>query len=170
MPFLPRGFAVPERAETAAFRLRSITIHDAFKDYDAVMSSREALWARFGTIWGWPAANLTLEQNIVDLGWHQKEFQLRSSFDFAVMSPDDSRLLGCVYVDPADADDAELAACATAQGGTHSAEVWTWVRSSELPRGLQGELDAFVDDWLARAWPFAAVRCNGTVRAVEPRR
>lgn len=166
MPFLPRGFAVPERVETAAFRLRSITIHDAFKDFDAVMSSRAELWARFGAIWGWPAEDMTLEQNIVDLGWHQKEFQLRSSFDFAVMSLDESRLLGCVYVDPADADDAELAALATAHGGTHTAEVWTWVRSSELAHGLQAELDTFVHDWLARAWPFAAVRCNGELRAL----
>ena len=36
----------------------------------------------------------------MDLGWHQKEFQMRSSFDYAAMSPDEERLLGCVYVDP----------------------------------------------------------------------
>jgi len=41
--------------------MRSITIHDAFKDYDAVMSSRKHLWDRFGEIWGWPEESLTLE-------------------------------------------------------------------------------------------------------------
>ena len=104
MGFLPREFIVPAVVETARFRLRSITIHDAFRDYDAVMSSRAHLWERFGAIWGWPAADLSLEQNIIDLAWHQKEFQLRSSFDFAVMSLDETRLLGCVYVDPPHAD------------------------------------------------------------------
>jgi hypothetical protein len=152
MPFLPHGFTVPERVETERFRLRSITIHDAFKDYDAVMSSRDYLWARFGEIWGWPAADMTIEQNIVDLGWHQKEFQLRSSFDYAVMSIDEQRLLGCVYIDPA------------AEDGT-DADVWFWARRSELSSGFEEALGEFVRGWLSREWPFAAVTLNG--RRVE---
>jgi len=154
MPFLPRDFEVPAVVETDRFRLRSITIHDAFKDYDAVMSSREHLWGRFGGIWGWPAADLTLLQNIVDLGWHQKEFQLRSSFDYAVMSPDEARLLGCVYIDPPREDDV-------------GAEVWFWARQSELAAGLETELERFVEQWLAAAWPFAAVRLNGESRTLR---
>jgi len=55
---------------------------------------------QFGHAWGWPPAELTLEQDLIDLGWHQKECQRRSSFDYAAMSPDETRLLGCVYVDP----------------------------------------------------------------------
>ena len=50
MPFLPRDFQVPAVVQTDRFRMRSITIHDVFKDYDAVMSSREHLWCRFGDI------------------------------------------------------------------------------------------------------------------------
>lgn len=149
MPFLPRDFRVPELVETPHFRLRSITIHDAFKDYDAVMSSREHLWRRFGDAWGWPPEDLTLEQDIVDLGWHQKEFQLRSSFDYAVMAPDESRLLGCVYVDPPDRE------------GT-DADIWYWARASELASGLEDELAAFLHRWLAEAWPFATVTINDT--------
>jgi len=59
VPFLPPDFLVPARAETPRFTLRSITIHDAFRDYDAVMSSRDHLWRRFGAVWGWPAEDLT---------------------------------------------------------------------------------------------------------------
>lgn len=155
MSFLPPGFSVPAVVETAGFRLRSITIHDAFKDYDAVMSSREHLWARFGALWGWPAAELSLEQNIIDLAWHQKEFQLRASFDYAVMSLDETRLLGCVYIDPPD------------QPGT-DAEVWFWARQSELSAGLEAELGRFVTAWLASAWPFATVSLNGRLHTVAP--
>lgn len=150
MSFLPRDFPVPAVVETARFRLRSITIHDAFKDYDAVMSSREHLWRRFGKIWGWPPEDLTIEQNIVDLGWHQKEFQLASSFDYAVMSLDETRLLGCVYVDPPHED------------GT-DADIWFWARQSELASGLEAELEAFLRPWLARSWRFGSVTLNGTV-------
>lgn len=152
MPFLPESFEVPAQIETERFRLRSITIHDAFKDYDAVMSSREHLWERFGTIWGWPAESLTLEQNIVDLGWHQKEFQLRSSFDYAVMALDESRLLGCVYIDP------------PGQAGV-DAEVWYWARVSELSAGLEEQLESFLTLWLASAWPFGRVSINGDIHA-----
>jgi len=138
MPFLPREFQVPAVVETARFRLRSITIHDAFKDYDAVMSSREHLWARFGKVWGWPPEDMTLEQNIIDLGWHQKEFQLKSTFDYAVMSLDEKRLLGCVYIDPPD------------EPGTE-ADVWFWARQSELAHGLENDLHAFLLPWLGSA-------------------
>lgn len=100
MSFLPLNFVVPARIDTERFVMRSITIHDAFKDYDAVMSSREHLWSRFGEIWGWPTEDMTIEHNFVDLGWQQKEFRLRSSFDYALMTMDESRLLGCVYIDP----------------------------------------------------------------------
>lgn len=153
MSFLPRDFQVPALVETGRFRLRSITIHDAFKDYDAVMSSREHLWARFGEIWGWPDAGMTIEQNIVDLGWHQKEFQLRSSFDYAVMSLDETRLLGCVYIDPPHQD------------GT-DADVWFWARQSELASRLETELETFLTQWLARAWPFHTIALNGAVKSV----
>ena len=153
MAFLPRDFEVPAVAETGRFRLRSITIHDVFKDYDAVMSSREHLWQRFGAIWGWPAADMTIEQNIVDLGWHQKEFTLRSSFDYAVMSLDGARLLGCVYIDPPREPDVD-------------AEVWLWARQSELASGLEGELERFVVDWLGSSWPFKSVRLQGEHKAL----
>ena len=155
MPFLPPEFTVPAVVQTERFRLRLITIHDAFKDYDAVMSSREHLWKRFGATWGWPAADLSIEQNIVDLAWHQKEFQLRSSFDYAVMSLDERRLLGCVYVDPPHEPETD-------------ADVWFWARQSELSSGLEDRLGGFVVSWLASAWPFRKVTLNGKLHVVEP--
>lgn len=155
MPFLPPDFTVPAVVETERFRMRSITIHDAFKDYDAVMSSRDHLWSRFGAAWGWPAEDLTIEQNIIDLAWHQKEFQLRSSFDYAVMSLDERRLLGCVYVDPPH------------EPGT-DADVWFWARQSELSSGLEELLAQFVGSWLASAWPFKRITLNGQRRVLEP--
>lgn len=154
MPFLPPEFTVPAVVQTERFRLRCITIHDAFKDYDAVMSSRDHLWGRFGDIWGWPEAGLSIEQNIIDLAWHQKEFQLRSSFDYAVMSLDEGRLLGCVYIDPPNAS------------GT-DADVWFWARQSELSNGLEVELGRFVATWLASGWPFKRVTLNGQLRVLS---
>lgn len=78
MSFLPEGFEVPELLETVSFRIRTLTIHDVVKDYKAVMTNRKHLWELFGDAWGWPPEDLPLEQELIDLGWHQKEFQLRS--------------------------------------------------------------------------------------------
>jgi hypothetical protein len=154
MPFIPRSFQVPALVETERFRMRSITIHDVFKDYDAVMSSRDHLWARFGDVWGWPPKDMTIEQNIVDLGWHQKEFQLRSSFDYALMSLDETRLIGCVYIDPP--DEPEL-----------DAEIWYWARQSELASGLEQYIEQFLRSWLASTWSFSRVVINGRPITLE---
>ena len=148
MGFVPDDFEVPELLEHERFRVRPLTVHDVVKDYDAVMTSRDHLWRQFGQAWGWPSADLTLEQDLIDLGWHQKEFQRRSSFDYAVMSPDETRLLGCVYVDPPEA-------------AGYDAEVWLWVRASELDSGLDAELYATVRRWIEQRWPFRRVAYPG---------
>ncbi len=102
MPFLPRDFVIPEPPSTDEFMLTPLRVDHLVLDYEAVMSSREHLWQLFGPGWGWPPADMTLMQDLVDLGWHQKEFQLRRSFNWAVMSPDQRMLLGCCYLDPSD--------------------------------------------------------------------
>ena len=145
-PFVPADFEIPARLETAEFKLRMLTVDDVIKDYDAVMSSVEHL----RTIWpggSWPLG-LTLRQNLVDLGWHEKEFQLRRSFAYTVLSPGEDRVVGCVYIDPS-----------TREG--HDAAVFLWARQSELAGGLEERLHAAVKNWLRTAWPFVAVAFLG---------
>ncbi len=148
MSFLPEGFLPPSGLEHERFRLRPITVDDTVKDYDAVMSSREHLWALFGQGWGWPPATMTLEEDRIDLARHQQEAERHESFNFAVMSRDDSRLLGCVYVDPP-----------TKQG--YDAEVFWWARQDELAGGLEAELDVVARAWVEREWPFQRVAFPG---------
>jgi len=145
-PFVPDDFAVPRVLETPEFRLRMLTVHDVVKDYDAVMSSVEHL----KTIWpasGWPVG-LTLEQNLIDLGWHQKEFQTRRSFAYTVVSLDEFMVLGCVYLDPSSKRD-------------YDAVAFLWARQSQLESGLEARLLAAVRGWLTDAWPFKKVAFPG---------
>jgi hypothetical protein len=137
-PFLDPEFEVPETLETKHFRLRMLTVNDVVKDYDAVMSSKEHLHDIWGP--GWPEG-LTLEQNLIDLGWHQKEFQRRRSFAYTVVALDESRVLGCVYIDP------------TRKEG-YDAVVYLWARQSELASGMETELANAVKAWLVSDWPF----------------
>lgn len=138
-PLVPTTFAVPAVLETAEFRLRMLSVHDVIKDYEAVMTSVPHL----KTIWPggtWPDG-LTLEQNLIDLGWHQKEFQIRRSFAYTVVTLDVSRVVGCVYINP------------TRKRGFDAA-VYLWARTSELASGMEERLYVAVRDWLAKDWPF----------------
>ena len=146
MPFVPTDFKVPETLETEELRLRMLTVNDVVKDYDAVMSSVD----HCKTVWPggtWPEG-LTLEQNLIDLGWHQKEFQTRRSFAYTVVNPSGSRVIGCVYIDP------------TRKRG-HDAVVYLWARQSELAGGLENRLYVAVKNWIAKEWPFKTVAFPG---------
>ena len=151
-PFVPKGFQVPERLETEQFRLRMLTVNDVVKDYDAVMTSVEHLRGVFGLGSTWPKPELTLEQDLIDLGWHQKEFQKRRSFAYTVMNPSESQCLGCVYIVP------------TRKGG-YDAEVYLWVRKSEFKNGLDAVLFDAVKGWVEKVWPFENVAYPG--RAID---
>ncbi len=97
-PFVPEAFKVPEKLETPEFRLRMLTVNDVVKDYDSVMTSV----AHLKSVWpggSWPEG-LTFEQDLIDLGWHQKEFQRRKSFAYTVVTPSESQVTGCVYINP----------------------------------------------------------------------
>ena len=96
--FIPADFKVPDKLEKEHFRIRMLTVNDVVKDYDAVMSSVEHLQGVFGTNDEWPSKDLTFEQDLIDLGWHQKEFQSRSSFAYTVVSLDESEVVGCLYI------------------------------------------------------------------------
>ena len=145
-PFVAADFPVPETLETKQFRLRMLTINDLVKDYDAVMSSVDHL----KTVWpdsGWPEG-LTLEEDLVDLGWHQKEFLSRRSFAYTVVSLDESIVLGCVYIDP------------TRKSG-YDAEVFLWVREDQLKNGLDANLYKAVQSWLNTKWSFNKIGFPG---------
>ena len=147
-PLVPDGFEVPLRLECAGFTLRPLTVDDVVRDYDAVMTSVDRLvGAPDGS--GWPRG-LTLADDLVDLGWHQREFTLRHSFAFTVVTPDDTTCLGCVYLYPRDG----------APVGD-AVDVHLWVRTSEAGTGLDGRLEAAVRTWVREAWPFADVRYPG---------
>src|SRR5262245_626905 len=124
-----------------------LTVNDVVKDYDAVMTSVHHL----KNVWpgsGWPSESLTLEQNLIDLGWHQREFQTRRSFAFTVVTPSESKVVGCVYIDP------------TRKSG-YDAAVYLWARKSELAGGLEDRLYAAVRSWIAKDWPFKTVAFPG---------
>ena len=140
-PFVPADFVIPQVLESDHFRLRMLSVEDVDKDYEAVMESRERLFAIDGS---WPREGFTIEENLADLKRHQREFLERIAFAYTVVSLDESHVLGCVYINPEKGDEAD-------------ARVHMWVRESEYKKGLDPILFKAVKEWLDSAWPFEKV-------------
>lgn len=145
--FVPTDFIVPTRLEHPEFILRPLLITDVVKDYEAVMTSVAHLQGVFGPKSDWPSPTLSFEQDLIDLGWHHKEFQRRSSFAHTMMSRDESLCLGCTYLYSCSFDGFD-------------AEGYCWVRSSHTA-ALDQTLFAAFKAWIAAGWPFKRVAYPG---------
>lgn len=146
--FVPDDFEVPTSLETARFRLRMLSVGDVEKDYEAVIESRELLHRMFGG--PWPRSGFTIEENLADLKKHQQEFLSRQAFVYTVVSLDETRILGCVYIDPPENKDSD-------------AVVVMWIRQIEYNKGLDEILFNTVRDWISSYWPFKKVDYPGRV-------
>lgn len=148
-PFIPTDFKVPDTFQNEHFRMRMLTINDVVKDYDAVMSSVKHLQTTkpFGPNHNWPK-DLTFEQNLIDLGWHQKEFQRRSSFAYTVTNLDESKCLGAIYIYPS-------------SNPNYETMIILWVRQSEIENGLDEHLFESVKEWISKKWPFKTIANPG---------
>tara|TARA_Y100001970_G_scaffold145082_1_gene178246 strand:- start:902 stop:1411 length:510 start_codon:yes stop_codon:yes gene_type:complete len=146
--FVPNSVLVPTGIKNKEFKIRMLTIHDLVLDYDAVMTSIEHLKGVFGPNSSWPSKNLTLEQDLVDLAWHQKEFEIKSSFAYTVLNLNETQCLGCLYINP------------TEKVG-YDAEIIFWVRKSEIANGLDERLFSEIKFWLSKEWWFKNVGFPG---------
>lgn len=103
---------LPREADLPGFRLTPLGPSVAEEDYEAAMASVADVSGVFGDPW---PEGLTLEENRIDMGWHEREFTARRSFAWVVRSPDGT-YLGCAYIYP------EL-------GRRGAADVIVWLRT-----------------------------------------
>lgn len=144
---VPHSFLVPRKFKTNEFVLEPLTVSNLIKDYDAVMSSVVHLKGLMGGSDEWPLG-LTLEENLIDLGWHQREFTLRHSFAYSVMSLDANVCLGCCYIYPSDQTEFDV-------------QAFYWIRKEYLDNGLETRLGLAFRKWLETDWPFSKVDYPG---------
>jgi hypothetical protein len=127
---------IPTKHTLGTVKLNALTVDDLNRDFEAVMESAADIRAANPSD-TWPDG-LTLDQNLIDLAWHQKEFQTRRSFTW-VIEDFEGEYLGCLYVYPS-------------IGGETSADVTWWWRT-----GMSVDRERFrkdLHDWLAGPdWP-----------------
>ena len=95
----------------------------------------------------WPEG-LTIEENLIDLAWHQREFTIGHSFAYTVMNDDESRCLGCCYINPSDRPGFDAVA-------------FYWVREAEFNAGFDAVLGAAFRRFIKEQWPFGRVGYPG---------
>lgn len=141
--WMPRDFEVPLEWKRSEFMLRPLVESDVDADFAAVMESKLQLRELFGG--DWPPDDFTREQNLEDLKVHERAFNDRESFAYTVLTLDGTRVLGCVYIHPAENSDAQVV---------------FWVRTAELDK-LEAVLFAALKEWLVTDWPFIQVAFPG---------
>lgn len=92
-----KNFNVPAEYGLGDVRLKALSVDDLERDFNAVMESAADIKSVDPSS-SWPDG-LTREENLIDLAWHQKEFQSRRSFAW-VIEDDTSTYLGCLYIYP----------------------------------------------------------------------
>ncbi len=159
--FVPDDFDIPAFFETDRFRLRMLSVDDVEKDYEAVIESRELLHTMFDG--SWPRSGFTLEENFLDLERHQQEFLDHKAFAYTVVSLDETKVLGCIYINPPQkySHIPEFVEYWKETGS--DAVVFMWVRQTEYDKGLDEILFHTVRDWISADWPFRKVDYPGRV-------
>jgi hypothetical protein len=137
-------FHVPEILEAESFRIRKLCAKDVYLDYIAVMSSINIIKKTRGGRWPTPA--LSFEDDWIDLAWHQREFEHRSSFAYTVMNHTETECLGCLYLIPP--------GIRSKPAGDADVDVSFWVTQKGYDAGLYTELYKAIKDWLEKDWPF----------------
>jgi hypothetical protein len=141
---------VPDAPTTDRLAMRPLTAADTWIDFPTCVRNAEHIRATRGG--DWPGEGLTWEEDLIDLAFHQREFQLGRSFAYMVTTPDGLEMLGCVYVYPPghpfnDGEPEQLPdGC--------DAVVNYWVTKAAAGEGLHSHLHAALAEWL-HSWPFS---------------
>ncbi len=164
----PERNPVPVTLVTPSFRLHRQRPGDNLKDYDAVMASKALL--RTWSDSPWPEDDFSLQQNAEDLAGHIEDFGRDLAYGFSIFTPDESRLIGSLYLDPVAPflDDYAVDETTAARLLGFDVRLEYWLRRG-TKRDFEEDFVREVLVWLKDAWWF---HCPvfGSRRAMTARR
>lgn len=146
---VPIKFTPPELRKDN-YVARQLKASDVYLDYMAVMSSIEAIHKIRGG--KWPTSDLSFEDDLIDLSWHQREFEFKTSFAYTIMNLDETKCLGCIYFYP------PRSGMSDAKGdGDSDVEISWWVTQKMFEQGFYEELSFDIKQWVEDKWPFKKI-------------
>lgn len=153
MLFYPADAPVPESLRTSDLYLTMLAPEHVERDFDAFMTSIERLQLWSGG--SWPTEDFTIARNMEDMIRHSSEHLAREAFTYTVLSPDEARCEGCIYINGWDATARHLRLDAPPEGARDlDALTEFWVRDSALERELDRQLITGLLTWFADEWAF----------------
>jgi hypothetical protein len=127
---------LPRQAGVGAWRLTPLSVAQVDEDFDAVTGSERVLVGTFGSDW---PIGLTREDNLIDMGWHDREFTAKRSFAWIIRDAE-GRYSGCAYLYP------EI-------GARGRGEVVTWMTDTPDRLARLAAFNAAFRDWLTAYLP-----------------
>ena len=153
---------IPAGLRTESFSLRPLRVTDVELDYDAVMSSRAMLraWSQSD----WPAEDFSLDGNLADLERHQREHEAGDAYTYTVMNPDETRCLGCLYINPLPPELQEIQLKVDLEEAKPGTAAFTrfWIRRSLQAEKLDLHLLTAFRTWFQDQWGLAHLFCQAS--------
>lgn len=147
--WLSASFEAPARLELpTGHHLRQLRVSDVALDHATVMANQHLLYEELGPVWGWPPADMTIEDDRADLERHVQEMAENESFVYGIFDEAEGVLAGCVYVDPPERVGADV-------------DVSWWVVADERGGPLERAVRRDVPHWIRTSWPFEDPRFLG---------
>ncbi len=156
MSFLPATFSPPTAAELPSVFLDVLRPTYADLDYDAVVSSANAIRGTFGPgDESWPSSNITYEENCSDLIRHEREFHERYAFAYAILDHSKEKYLGCAYLKPI-----KSKTFRNQQQAKFTAQAFLWL-SVQHSVATEGAVHMEVTRWFQSVWDLPRVAWPG---------
>jgi hypothetical protein len=154
-----QNFEIPTEIIEDNFIVRKMCASDIDIDYIAVTSSSDIIKQQMGG--EWPAENLSKEDDLIDLCWHQREFEYESSFAYIVTNLEGNESLGCLYVFPREhifnSDNQDIPKDC-------DVVLDLWVTQSAFDKGFYPILYNFLENWIAN-WPYEKPYISNILKA-----
>jgi hypothetical protein len=100
IPINTENKKIPKKIEGKNFNAEVLRYIHAEEDLRNVLESEKLIKKTRGNAGKWPdPKKLSLEENAIDLAWHQREFENGISFAYLMRSKKDE-YLGCAYLYP----------------------------------------------------------------------
>lgn len=91
---IPLSFEIP-LFKSATFELGPISATDIDADYHLVLKNKDFIERTAGTTF---PNNFTKTEDLIDLSWHQREFEFRGSFAYKIIEKASGQYVGCLYI------------------------------------------------------------------------
>jgi hypothetical protein len=151
MAFYPTDLRVPDTLRAATFLARPLRVTDTARDYAAYMASLAVIRIHGGGRWATDDFTVAEEGELI--ARRERDHLARRNFTFTLLTPDQTRCVGCLYVLPLRPFLQRVHAGGAAPATTDATAMLTfWVRQEEQETDLPDQVARAVHAWMRGAW------------------